>query len=120
MDENLGNPKHSNGKAAISEASGNSIRDSFQARPKAPSNLLAALRMKKAALVRPSPRGEGSHLFLKSGEAFVKTIIYFVPLVVSLAADNGTETDKEINKAEGAPWITFGHAFIRGEQRGTI
>lgn len=52
---------------------------------KVPSNVLNALRRKRARLVRPPPRGEGSHLILDVGGAFSLTI-YFVPLLVTIRA----------------------------------
>jgi KIX domain len=52
---------------------------------KTPSNLLPALLRKRATLVRPAPHGEGSHLILEFGKAFVMTI-YLVPLVVTIRA----------------------------------
>jgi hypothetical protein len=52
---------------------------------KTPSNLLPALLRKRATLVRPAPHGEGSHLILEFGTAFVMTI-YLVPLVVTIRA----------------------------------
>ena len=71
---------------------------------KIPPNLLPALKMKCATLVRPPPSGMGSHLVLDFGWAFRMTI-YFSPLVVTIRAlseediqkikqkDNNTETD---------------------------
>lgn len=50
---------------------------------KTPSNLLSVFRMKQAELVRPPPRGEGSHLVLEFGKAFVMTI-FFSPLLVRM------------------------------------
>ena len=52
---------------------------------KTPSNLLAALKRKRATLVRPPPSGAGSHLILEFGKAFVMTI-YMVPLLVTIRA----------------------------------
>jgi hypothetical protein len=52
---------------------------------KTPSNLLAALKRKRATLVRPPPNGAGTHLILEYGKAFVMTI-YLVPLVVTIRA----------------------------------
>jgi len=72
---------------------------------KTPPNLLAVFRMKEATLVRPLPRGEGSHLILRFGKAFVMTI-YFVPLLVRITAhdEESTETPRE---SECAPWTSF-------------
>jgi hypothetical protein len=63
---------------------------------KTPSNLLPALRRKRARLVRPPPRGEGSHLILEFGDAFQMTI-YFVPLLVTLRAVAVVVTNKDDN-----------------------
>ena len=52
---------------------------------KTPPNLLPALKMKCATLVRPPPSGMGSHLVLDFGWAFRMTI-YFSPLVVTIRA----------------------------------
>jgi hypothetical protein len=52
---------------------------------KTPSNLLPAFKRKRATLVRPPPRGQGSHLVLDFGTAFSMTI-FFVPLLVELRA----------------------------------
>jgi hypothetical protein len=54
-------------------------------------NLLNALRRKRARLVRPPPRGEGSHVVLDVGKAFTMTI-YFVPLLVTLRAQDHQES----------------------------
>lgn len=52
---------------------------------KTPSNLLPAFKRKRAKLVRPEPRGQGSHLILQFAEVFEMTI-FFVPLTVVLRA----------------------------------
>jgi hypothetical protein len=54
-------------------------------RRKTPSNLLPALRRKRAQLVRPPHGSRGSHLILEFGTAFTMTI-YLSPLLVSLRA----------------------------------
>jgi hypothetical protein len=80
---------------------------------KTPPNLLAVFRMKKARLVRPPPRGEGSHLILHFGTAFVMTI-YFMPLVVRLTAyDDSSDANSsvETNNSECAPWVPFSHGL---------
>ena len=65
------------------------IRSSVLLTPgrKTPSNLLPALKRKRAVLVRPEPRGEGSHVILRFGKAFVMTI-YMVPLCVTFRCYN--------------------------------
>ena len=62
------------------------------ARRKTPSNLIPALKRKRAILVRPP--GEGSYLILEFGKAFVMTI-YLVPLIVTLRAANVKALDNE-------------------------
>ena len=52
---------------------------------KTPSNLLPALKRKRAKLIRPKPDGRGSHLILEFGKAFTMTI-YFTPLLVAIRA----------------------------------
>ena len=76
---------------------------------KTPPNLLPVFRMKQATLIRPLPRGEGSHLILNFGKAFVMTI-YFVPLLVRLTAfdEKNAETQGE---SECAPWTSFSHGL---------
>ena len=64
---------------------------------KTPSNLLPALKRKRAKLIRPPPQGQGSHLVLEFGEAFVMTI-FFVPLLVTLRAYQKKEDDRRINR----------------------
>ena len=61
---------------------------------KTPSNLLPALKRKRAVLVRPEPRGEGSHLILRFGKAFVMTI-YMVPLLVTFRCYTKEDDDDE-------------------------
>jgi hypothetical protein len=76
---------------------------------KTPPNLLQAFRMKEAKLVRPPPRGEGSHLVLHFGKAFVMTI-FFVPLLVRLNAYDEKDDGKK-EKSECAPWKPFSHGL---------
>ena len=52
---------------------------------KTPTNLLPALKRKRATLVRPTPNGRGSHLILDFGKAFRMTI-YVCPLLVTIRA----------------------------------
>jgi hypothetical protein len=52
---------------------------------KVPFNLLQELKRKGAKVVRPPPNGEGTHLIVEFGNAFVMTI-YLVPLLVTLRA----------------------------------
>jgi len=54
---------------------------------KPPPNLLPALKRKRAILKRPPPNGEGTHLVLEFGHAFVMTI-FFSPLLVTIRAYN--------------------------------
>ena len=89
------------------------IRSRFLLTPnrKTPSNLLLALKRKRAKLVRPPPRGEGSHLILEFGSAFVMTI-YFVPLVVNLRAKSN---DDAVSATECASWTPL-HAGLTGRE----
>ena len=57
---------------------------------KTPSNLLPELERKGAKLVRPPPKGEGSHLIVEFGDAFVMTI-YLVPLLVTIRASTSVD-----------------------------
>ena len=62
---------------------------------KTPSSLLLELKRRGAKLVRPPPNGEGSHVIVEFGEAFVMTI-YLSPLLVTLRAAakmDGPDTD---------------------------
>ncbi len=52
---------------------------------KTPSNLIPALRSKRAQLIRPPHGSRGSHLILEFGKAFTMTI-YLSPLLVTLRA----------------------------------
>ena len=52
---------------------------------KVPTNLLDALRRKRATLIRPSSDGRGSYLVLDFGTAYTMTI-YFSPLLVTIRA----------------------------------
>ena len=72
---------------------------------KTPPNLLPVFRMKQATLVRPPPRGAGTHLTLQFGKAFIMTI-YFVPLVVRLTAHSETDSGSP-KDSECAPWTSF-------------
>jgi len=58
---------------------------------KTPSNLLPELKRKGARLVRPPPKGEGSHLIVEFGNAFVMTI-YLLPLLVTIRASTNNNT----------------------------
>ena len=78
---------------------------------KTPPNLLSVFRMKQATLVRPPPRGEGSHLILKFGKAFVMTI-YFVPLVVRLTAFVEERATTNEN-ADCAPWVSVSQGLTQ-------
>lgn len=80
---------------------------------KAPSNLLPALKRKRAILVRPEPRGEGAHLILEFEKAFVMTI-YFVPLVVTLRAYDKRKSGP-INKFVGSASMSPLNCGIEGE-----
>lgn len=68
---------------------------------KPPSNLLVALRRKRARLIRPPPIGTGSYLVLEFGTAFIMNI-YFVPLLVTIRAyqnlENADDDDGIWNK----------------------
>ena len=78
---------------------------------KTPSNLLPALKRKRAQLVRPPPSGKGSHLILEFGDAFVMTI-YFVPLVVTLRAMDKSDTKKKASDTtECASWTPLHHGL---------
>jgi hypothetical protein len=57
---------------------------------KTPYNLLQELKRKGAKLVRPPPNGEGTHLIVEFGDAFVMTI-YLVPLLVTLRASTNVD-----------------------------
>jgi hypothetical protein len=72
----------------------------LQPKRKTPSNLLPALKRKRAELIRPSPYGRGSHLILEFGTAFTMTI-FFSPLVVSLRAMETKE--EEVEDGESLP-----------------
>ena len=71
---------------------------------KTSSNLLPELKRKGARLVRPPPNGEGSHLVLEFGDAFVMTI-YLVPLLVTLRA--ATKVEDKIT-SDAATWTSTG------------
>lgn len=75
--------------------------------------------MKEATLVRPPPHGEGSHLVLHFGKAFVMTI-YFIPLVVRLTAYDesldAAEPGKGDSSSECAPWISFSRGLAEQEE----
>ncbi|CAB9500341.1 expressed unknown protein [Seminavis robusta] len=73
---------------------------------KTPSNLLAALRRKRATLVRPAPHGEGSHLILHFGKAFVMTI-YLVPLLVTIRAYDKNQELTPQNRASGLTCASY-------------
>jgi hypothetical protein len=67
---------------------------------KTPSNLLLALKQKRATLVRPSS-GMGTHLILEFGNAF-QMMIYLCPLLVTLRAmATTTENNNNINNNNG-------------------
>ena len=79
-------------------------------------NLLAAFRMKEAVLVRPQPYGEGTHLILHFGKAFVMTI-YFIPLIVRLTAfDESSDTKEAQVESECAPWTSFSHGLVEQDE----
>jgi len=67
---------------------------------KTPSNLLPALKRKRAFLIRPPPNGEGSHLILEFGKAFVMTI-YLVPLLVTIRAYSKNHQETIETRAAG-------------------
>lgn len=71
---------------------------------KTPSNLLPALKRKRATLVRPPPRGQGSHLILEFGQAFVMTI-FFVPLLVEIRAFDAMSETKKTTDLKSASWV---------------
>jgi KIX domain len=73
---------------------------------KTPSNLLPALLRKRAILVRPAPHGEGSHLILEFGKAFVMTI-YLVPLVVTLRAYSKNHQETMEGRATGLTCASY-------------
>lgn len=77
------------------------IRSSVLLTPgrKTPSNLLPALKRKRAILVRPEPQGEGSHMILVFGQAFVMTI-YFVPLLVTLRCYSEEDAHSKDQRAQ--------------------
>jgi|UniRef100_A0A8J9SYY1 hypothetical protein len=81
---------------------------------KVPSNLLAALKRKRARLVRPPPDGQGSHLILEFGEAFVMTI-YMAPLLVSLKAYSKNPPGESHSCVQSASW-TATHEELRDWQ----
>ena len=81
------------------------------ARRKTPSNLLPALKRKRARLVRAG--NNGSHLLLKFGEAFVMTI-YLVPLLVTIrAASNEKDADDQEDTPHNdcATWTPLHHGL---------
>jgi hypothetical protein len=78
---------------------------------KTPSNLLPAFKRKRATLVRPEPRGEGSHVILEFEKAFIMTI-YFVPLVVTLRAYSD-DTAKPSAPLECAPFLPLGSGLAK-------
>jgi KIX domain len=65
---------------------------------KTPSNLLPALKRKRATLVRP-PHGMGSHLVMDFGTAFRLTI-YLCPLVVTIRALSEDDLNYNYTNAE--------------------
>ena len=67
---------------------------------KTPSNLLPAFKRKRATLIRPPPNGEGSHLILEFGKAFVMTI-YLVPLLVTIRAYSKNHEETIADRAAG-------------------
>jgi hypothetical protein len=78
---------------------------------KTPSNLLLALKQKRATLVRPSS-GMGTHLILEFGNAF-QMMIYMCPLVVTLRAmakennSNNSDGDSNSNQSSTATPTTL-------------
>lgn len=79
---------------------------------KTPSNLVPELKRKRATLVRPPPRGQGSHLILEFDQAFVMTI-YFVPLLVELRAfDAKADNTKKTTDLKSASWIPLHNGLI--------
>jgi len=73
---------------------------------KTPSNLLAALKRKRATLIRPPPNGEGSHLILEFGKVFVVTI-YLVPLLVTIRAYSKQHEETIADRAAGLTCATY-------------
>jgi hypothetical protein len=69
---------------------------------KTPSNLIPALRRKRALLVRPPHGSRGSHLILEFDTAFTMTI-YFSPLLVTLRA-----MEQQASDASGSSTTTNG------------
>jgi hypothetical protein len=78
---------------------------------KTPSNLLPELKRKRATLVRPPPRGQGSHLILEFGQAFVMTI-FFVPLLVELRASDAKADTKKTTDLKSASWIPLHNGLV--------
>lgn len=72
---------------------------------KTPSNLIPALRRKRAQLVRPPHGSRGSHLILEFGKAFTMTI-YFSPLLVTLRAMEPVIPSDENNKSTSTTTTT--------------
>lgn len=84
---------------------------------KTPSNLLQALQRKRARLVRPPPNGEGSHIILEFGDAFVMTI-YFCPLIVSIRAaakGKGVNAPPE-QLSRCVSWTPLHHGLVDREE----
>ena len=69
---------------------------------KIPTNLLLALKRKRAQLIRPPPNGVGSHLVLEFGNAFVMTI-YVCPLLVTIRAMNNNNNAKQQQQQQQPP-----------------
>jgi KIX domain len=94
---------------------------------KTPSNLIPALRRKRAQLVRPPHGSRGSHLILEFNNVFSMTV-YLSPLVVTLRAmtpPNGSGNDStttittdrplatttQLSTKGCAPWIPLYHGL---------
>lgn len=73
---------------------------------KTPSSLVPALKRKRATLIRPPPTGEGSHLILEFGKAFVMTI-YLVPLVVTIRAYSKNHQETIEARASGLTCASY-------------
>lgn len=73
---------------------------------KTPSSLVPALKRKRATLVRPPPNGEGTHLVLEFGKAFVLTI-YFCPLLVTIRAYSKNHQESIEARASGLTCASY-------------